>query len=271
MINYSINSKQLYRIVAEKFNISKSTAWVYVKKVCDVLTKLSGKYIFWPSGKRPKACIKQFKRRQGFPGVLGVIDGTHIPITPPIKDQTSYCNRHHYHSMILQAVCTADYSFTDVFAGYPGSVHDARVFYNSPLGRKIDTAPLQLFPNVNNHILGDSAYKCTSYVLTPFRDDGHLSRQQKNFNYKLSATRVFIEQCFGLLKGRFRILKHVNVYNTKLISKIIVACCVLHNICISQNDYLVVEVGSDDSHGQLCVDQDCKSGNLKRNYIADKM
>lgn len=88
-----------------------------------------------------------------------------------------------------------------------------------------------LFPNRNCHILGDSAYKCTTYG-----DNGHLGQKQRTYNSKLSATRVFIEQCFALLKGRFLILKHVNVYNTKLIPKIILACCVLHNICMATND-----------------------------------
>ncbi|KAK4879444.1 hypothetical protein RN001_007590 [Aquatica leii] len=66
----------------------------------------------------------------------------------------------------------------DVFTGYPGSVHDARVFANSPLAKRIGENASDLFPN-NTHLLGDSAYKCTKYMLTPFRDDGHLSRKKK--------------------------------------------------------------------------------------------
>ncbi|XP_031331847.1 putative nuclease HARBI1 [Photinus pyralis] len=135
----------------------------------------------------------QFSKRAGFPGVLGAVDGTHIPITALSQDQGSYCNRHHYHSIILQGVCDANYMSTDVFAGYPGSVHDARVWHNSPLGKRIRETPFELFPDTNTHILEDSAYKCTNYLLTPYKDNGHLTRKQRNFNYKLSSTRVFIE------------------------------------------------------------------------------
>ncbi|KAI4468082.1 hypothetical protein MML48_2g00016978 [Holotrichia oblita] len=111
--------------------------------------------------------VEHFQEWQWFPNVIGAIDGTHIPITAPAKYQTTYCNRHHYHSIILQVVCKADYTFTDMFAGYPGSVHDARVFRNSELGQRCENYPESLFPN-DTHLLGDSAYKNTSYLLAPY-------------------------------------------------------------------------------------------------------
>lgn len=159
--------------------------------------------------------------------------------------------------------------------GFPGSVHDARVFKNSPIAKKIDENPLELFPSRNCHILADSAYKCTNYVLTPYRDNGHLNRNQKKYNYKLSATRVCIEQAFGLLKGRFRILKFVNIYNTELVPKIVLACCVLHNICMARND--VIEINGEGAENvnnlefdQLEFEYDV-NGNNKRIYITETL
>lgn len=105
------------RLISEKFNIAKSTAWVYVHKVCSVLTVLIGNYISWP--KRPAAyeIMQKFEDRHGFPGVLGAMDGTHIAIATPSHEQASYCNRHQYHSIILQGICNSTYMFTDVFTG----------------------------------------------------------------------------------------------------------------------------------------------------------
>lgn len=105
------------RVVSERFDVSKSTAWLNVNKVCTVLAKLSGNYIRWPSGNKVKETMAKFKRRQGFMNVIGAIDGSHIPICAPAKQQAAYCNRKGYHSVVLQAVCDADYYFTDVFAG----------------------------------------------------------------------------------------------------------------------------------------------------------
>jgi hypothetical protein len=58
---------------------------------------------------------------------------------------------------ILQAVCDSNMHLLDVFCGWPGSVHDARVMTNFPLYAKIDTDMESVFPG-NTHLLGDSAY-----------------------------------------------------------------------------------------------------------------
>lgn len=152
--------------------------------------------------------------------------------------------------------------------GFPGSAHDARVFRNSDLGKKLQENPAAVCPH-NSHILADSAYRNTNYVLTPFRDNGHLTQLQKQYNYKHSATRVYIEQSFGLLKGRFRILKHVNIYNMKLIPPLVLACCVLHNICMLKND--IVDPDIDDSHSVFFYNGRDECGLDKWNCIASML
>ncbi|KAI4463184.1 hypothetical protein MML48_4g00006682 [Holotrichia oblita] len=245
-----LSSQNVFRCIPEQYNVSKSTAWLYVHKICEILAKLSKNYIKWPTGIEVFKTMSEFQKRQGFTNVIGAVDGSHIPITPPKKQQKAYFNRNKYHSIILQAVCNANYIFTDVFAGFPGSAHDARVFRNSDVGKKLQENPAAVCPH-NSHILADSAYRNTNYVLTPFQDNGHLTQLQKQYNYKHSATRVYIEQSFGLLKGRFRILKHVNIYNMKLIPPLVLACCVLHNICMLKND--IVDPDIDDSHSVFFI------------------
>lgn len=110
--------------------------------------------------------------------------------------------------------------------GFPGSVHDARVFRASPLFTSL--------PNKcgNFYILGDSAYPCLRHLLTPFKDNGQLSRRQQNYNLLLSKNRYVIEHCFGLLKQRFRQLYHIKLHNISVIVHFIRACAVLHNLCV---------------------------------------
>ena len=38
---------------------------------------------------------------------------------------------------LLQGVVDANYCFTDIYVGWPGSVHDARVFSHSPIYKQI--------------------------------------------------------------------------------------------------------------------------------------
>lgn len=64
---------------------------------------------------------------------LGALDGSHIKIDRPSEDQESYFNRKHYHSIQLQGLVNHEKKFIPVFIGYPGSVHDARVFNESDL------------------------------------------------------------------------------------------------------------------------------------------
>jgi hypothetical protein len=67
-----------------------------------------------------------------------------------------------------------------------------------------------------------------------------------------------VERAFALLKKRFRCLKDTfDVRNLTQIPKMIIACCVLHNICILQND--VMDINLDD------IEQDDEEPDLENN------
>lgn len=116
-----------------------------------------------------------------------------------------------------------------------GSVHDARVWRLSEIKQLITQDENKYFDN-KYHLVADSAYPLSNYMLTPFRDNGHLNDRQINFNTKHSKTRIVIERAFGMLKGRFRKLKYIYMYNTEMIPLVILTSCILHNICIGNED-----------------------------------
>lgn len=111
--------------------------------------------------------------------------------------------------------------------GFPGSVHDSRVLRSSPL---YETLPVKC--NDTYYIIGDSGYPCFRNLLTPFRDNGHLTRRQRNFNYILSTNRYLIEHSFGIMKQKFRQLYHIKLKDIRLIVHFIRACAVLHNLSL---------------------------------------
>ena len=126
--------------------------------------------------------------------------------------------------------------FTDVFCRYPRSVHDARVFRNSPLFVDAQRNVNELFPG-NSHLIGDAAYPLKPWILTPYKDNGHLTRQQSRYNFIHSSTRMVVERSLALLKGRFRKLKTSMVkQRIQDVPEIVVAACVLHNICMMTED-----------------------------------
>lgn len=132
----------------------------------------------------------------------------------------------------MQVVCDHRRKILDLFIGYPGSVHDSRVFRNSPLGNNLENKCGRYF------LLGDSGYPLQGNLLTPYKDRGNLTRRQINYNVKLARNRYRIEHCFGILKQKFRQLYHVKLRNIQLIAHFIRAACVLHNLGID-NEFLV--------------------------------
>nr|XP_018917678.1 PREDICTED: putative nuclease HARBI1 [Bemisia tabaci] len=125
---------------------------------------------------------------------------------PP--DDDSYYNRKKVHSVLLQGICDADMRFMDVFCGFPGSAHDARVWTESPLGQALAADWQTMLPK-DSHFLGDKAYPSLNYLVVPFKNDGQMTPQRKAFNKKLSKVRVKIEHAFGRLKGIFTRMKYL--------------------------------------------------------------
>ena len=92
--------------------------------------------------------------------------------------------------------------------------------------------------------------ECMSFVfrwlITPYRDNGHLTRQQRRFNTVLSSVRQKVERAIGLLKGRWRNLLFLDHVDLQLAVHLIIAACVLHNFCIIHDDFYDDYIDDDD-------------------------
>ena len=93
---------------------------------------------------------------------------------------------------------------------------------------------------VRPYIIGDAAYALQVNVMKGFVGRGN-AQAEEFFSNRLSSARMCVENAFGKLKGRWRILQtpskfkhmadHVNMIG---------ACCVLHNICqLAKDPYRV--------------------------------
>lgn len=231
MFLWYMASLDKYAAIADRFGTSESTALYAIHNFITFINDyLLDAVILWPTPPEMQEIKDMYFELKGFPGIIGFIDGTHIPIKRPSERGIDYYNRKDFYSIVLQAVVREDLRFIDIFAGFPGKVHDARVFRHSKL---FENGP-ELCGD--GHLLGDSAYPNLSWLLTPFRDNGHLTEVQTHYNYTHSSIRSTVERAFGLLKGRFTRLKYLDQNDTKLMVKAIVTGCILHNICILNND-----------------------------------
>ncbi|XP_052693306.1 multiple epidermal growth factor-like domains protein 10 isoform X2 [Crassostrea angulata] len=156
-----------------------------------------------------------------FPNVLGCIDGTQIKIKKPKENETDFVNRKGYHSLNVQMCCDASFVITSCEAGWPGSVHDSRIFRQSGLCAQIENG------QHDGLLLGDSGYPCRTFLMTPFLSPSTPAEQR--YNQSLCRTRVLIEQTFGVLKRRFQCLHHeiATEPNQAITYMLLVLCCII--------------------------------------------
>ena len=252
-----LGNQESYRGVADRFNISKGSLHSYFLAVCTGLQKIGTEIIIFPTREQQKSCADFIHEKTGFPGVVGACDGTYVKITAPSQPfRECYINRKGDASMNVMAVCDHKLRFIYVFAGHAGSVHDARVFSESPLKDSLQSGSL----HHAYHILADSAYRNESYYIVPFRDNGHLSNSQFFLNSVHRSARVMIERAFGILKCKWRRLKFLDMTLLSEIPIVIYAAFVLHNFWLMIKDPDEQELcdSLDDSDMNVCSVNVCE-------------
>lgn len=73
-------------------------------------------------------------------------------------------------------------------------------------------------------------YRGQRYHLNDWRPGYQPISAEEFFNMKHSSARNVIERCFGLLKLRWAILRSPSFFPIKTQCRIIIACCLLHNL-----------------------------------------
>ncbi|XP_033749184.1 protein ANTAGONIST OF LIKE HETEROCHROMATIN PROTEIN 1-like [Pecten maximus] len=261
MTLWYLGSQETVKSISDRFNVQVFTFIAHNRRILDVCCNhLCKIFIRWPNDFEKVQVREAFESVKGFPGPIGTIDGTHIQMTPPAENEADYANRKNFHSIILQAVRKHDRAFTDIYCGWPGRVNDARVFRNSHLCENLHVMVGQ------NHIIGDCAYPLSRFLMKPYRDNGHLSNAEKLFNKSLCSSRTVIEHAFGMMKGRFRRLQNINMHSIEYIVKAVITACILHNICILNDDELDdhFEAEVEDDNVGLNVPSGDAEGTLKR-------
>ena len=142
-----------------------------------------------------------------------------------------YFSRKQKCTVNTQAVVGSNVKFLDVAAGFPGTIHDARLLQATKLYQDADTNMILNKPTdviENALLISDGAYQATSWQLIPYPLTIRLNDTLKKVK-KLFSAQVTVERVFGLLKGRCLLKPLDNRLNN--LSFIVIASCDLHNIC----------------------------------------
>ncbi|KMS99984.1 hypothetical protein BVRB_1g018230 [Beta vulgaris subsp. vulgaris] len=231
--------------------------------------------------KKPTAVAEncQDDRWKWFKNCLGALDGTHFKVRVGDKDKVRFRNRKGDLTTNVLAACTRDMQFIYLLPGWEGSAHDNRVLRDA-LSRQ---SPLKV-PQ-GNYYLCDAGYMNCEGFLTPFRGQRyHLSiwkrgslpvSAEEYYNMKHSQARNVIERCFGLLKMRWGILRHTTWYPRKTVSRIILACALVHNfirtyMSVDPMEYLLDDNMEDDGDN-IEIMETSATWNAFRQELANEM
>ncbi|EHS64115.1 uncharacterized protein PGTG_20815 [Puccinia graminis f. sp. tritici CRL 75-36-700-3] len=264
---YRLGHGATYVMISHVFNIGKETAdkatGHFVQAVLKVLRLQTISFPGLDAHDKWDEIIELFEWRHGIPDIVGAIDGTHIPLAiPPSDEWKGYINRKNWASLVFQCVVNGDGNFRDVcdpplhnsyiqstssqllhalmsdervwtvgqvFGGGAGSIHDTRVFRRSDLGISLNNAlgrEMRIPPGT--HLIGDAGYPSDVNVLVPY--PSVVAPENVHFNHIQSATRIIVEQTFGRLKNRFRILLTAQKANPVRARNTAFVCMILHNL-----------------------------------------
>lgn len=285
-----LSSGDSLSIVGESLGIHQSTVSQITWRFVEAMEKKGLHHIHWPSNQDDMKDIKsKFENIRGLPNCCGAIDTTHIMFCLSSTDPSSlvWSDLEKNHSMNLQAIVDPDMRFLDVLAGWPGSLSDSEVLKNSRFfelaeeGKRLSGEKFNLSNDteLREYIVGDSGFPLLPWLLTPYTGRG-LSDHQADYNKRHFATRKVAQRALARLKDKWKIIQGVMWRPDKQkLPRIILVCCLLHNILIDLNDGVQDEVpvtnNHDPDYGQQVGDSADKSASIQREklalYLANKL
>lgn len=151
---------------------------------------------------------------------------------------SEYFNYKKSFSIVLLALVDSNYNLIFADIGCQGRISDGGVFRNSLLWERICTnnmnfPPAKPLPGQTRDVpyvfVGDGAFALTTHLMKPYpgnHDNGSLKRE---FNRRLSSTRVVVENVFGVLAAKFRVFKKPVQLQPESVQLLTMTCVLLHN------------------------------------------
>lgn len=246
------------------WRVGKSTARQIVYDTCNAIwEELMPVYARPPDSVREwRAIAREFQERWNFPCCIGALDGKHIRIQAPPRAGSEFYNYKQFHSINLMAICDADLKFRLIDVGQAGRWSDSGVFEASTFGGALLNEQMVLPRDGNVHgwpnklsycFVADEAFPLKTWMMRPFPGK-NLPNDQRIFNFRLSRARRTIENAFGVLSARWRLLHKPIIGNSENVVTMVKAMCVLHNVIKTREPGKYTPVGyvdtDDTNNGQ---------------------
>jgi hypothetical protein len=128
---------------------------------------------------------------------------------------------------------------------------------------------------IKPYVLGNSAYSGQEHLIKPYLQSSTNTTEKRRFNLRHCRTRQIVEQAFGILKCRWRLLlKTQVVHKQQILQLLVMTCCTLHNMCVEDRVPFDAAMIDDQAkeyvsrHGGFVVDPNY-TPNVERNTAMD--
>jgi hypothetical protein len=233
-----------------------------------------------------RACEKEY-RDAGFPGCIGSTDATHIPL------ERVSCGIRQGHLGYKMSCTARTYNLTvnhrrqilHSTTGHPGRWNDKTLIrfdsfmtelqkgaLNSTMSFELrkqhsviaegEAAPPATTTIKGAYVIVDNGYLDWSTTVPPMKNT--CNRSEIRFSQWLESLRKDVECTFGILKGRWRVLKSgIRVHNTESADNMWLTCCAMHNMLLDVDGLSVGWQNGVPSHWEL------QSGQFQDDDIPD--
>ncbi|CAI6346434.1 unnamed protein product [Macrosiphum euphorbiae] len=212
-----------------------SLSYIIPETCKEIFEALKKDYMKFPTSKEEWQDISiGFQNRWQFVNCGGSIDGKHIRILQPPGTGAQFYNYKGFYSIVLMAVVNSNYEFIYVDVGKNGRLSDGGVIECTEFYKSLKEEKLQIpnnddtVNNLNFVFLGDEAFALHEHILKPY-SQRELTHEKRVFNYRLSRARNCVENTFGLISSRFRLLQRAINLNPEKASYAVLAICAIHN------------------------------------------
>lgn len=234
-------------LVEESTFIDKEVYRVFFHKFVEFgAKKLYPLYVTTPSTlEELRDCEREY-RNAGFPGCIGSTDATHIPL-----EKMSFGLRQ-AHLGYKMPCTTRMYNLTvnhrrkilHTTTGHPGRWNDKTLvrydgFMHQLRDGEFDSTMSFVLSNKSGsdvtikgaYVIVHNGYLKWPTTVPPLKHS--MNRSEIRFSQWLESLRKDVECAFGILKGRWRVLKTgIRMHNSEVADNIWLTCCALHNLLL---------------------------------------
>ncbi|KAA0032818.1 retrotransposon protein [Cucumis melo var. makuwa] len=226
------------RVIQRKFVRFGETVSRHFNLVLLVVVRLYEELIKWLV---PVTNNYNDQRWKCFENCLGALDETYIKMNIPTTDRPTFRTHKGKIATNVLGVCDTK-GVVYVLAGWEGSAADSRILRDALSRENVLQVPKGYYylcdvgyQNAEGFL---APYRGQRYHLQEWRGRGNVPTNAKEyFNMKHSSARNVIEHAFGVLKGRWAILRGKSYYPLQVQCRTILACFLLHNLINREMTY----------------------------------